>query len=311
MANGAAEKEAVGWFVRQRDPAHADWPAFTAWLEADPAHAAAYDWVAIADAAMTEALAARPLAADRPDAAPANDNAPGFFRRYGAVAAALLVAVSAWPVYRVAVPTYAVETALGEQRSVTLDDGTVIDLNGGTRVTLDRRNPRIATLESGEAVFRVTHDPADPFTVVSGDMRLRDVGTVFNVAREDGRAEVSVAEGAVMFDPDRAALLLRAGQRLHIAHSGAAPVVTRVDPATVAGWKTGRLDFTATPLSDIAPDLSRALGAPIAVDPAIADRTFTGTILIDGKDKAAIEKIAILMGVSARKVGEEWRLTAN
>ena len=81
MANGAAEKEAVGWFVRQRDPAHADWPAFTAWLEADPAHAAAYDRVAIADAAMIEALAARPLAADRPDAAPANDNAPGFFRR--------------------------------------------------------------------------------------------------------------------------------------------------------------------------------------------------------------------------------------
>ena len=160
-------------------------------------------------------------------------------------------------------------------------------------------------------MFRFIHDPTDPFTVVSGDMRLRDVGTVFNVAREDGRAEVSVAEGAVMFDPDRAALLLRAGQRLHIAHSGAAPVVTRVDPATVAGWKTGRLDFTAAPLSDIAPDLSRALGAPIAVDPAIADRTFTGTILIDGSDKAAIEKIAILMGVSARKVGEEWRLTAN
>lgn len=316
MTEAAVREEAIGWMIRLRDAAPADWEAFTSWLEADPAHGAAYDAATMADAAMVEAVGQAPsFKAAAPErahgAAAVNDNAPGFFRRYAGLAAALLLCALAWPMYRIMVPTYAIETALGEQRSITLDDGTVIDLNGGTKLTLDRRNPRLAMLDSGEARFRVTHDARAPFAVVVGGMRIEDVGTVFNVAREGEQTEVAVAEGAVLFDPNRAAVTLKAGDGLRVARAGSAPVVRRIDPAAIGGWTTGRLDFVNERLADIVPDLARALGTPVSVDPAIADRAFTGTIVINAKDDAAMKKIAALMGVSARKIQQGWRLTEN
>ncbi|MDB5687365.1 MAG: iron dicitrate transport regulator FecR, partial [Rhizorhabdus sp.] len=58
MAQGDANlrEEAAGWLMRQRDPVRADWEAFTDWLEADPAHNAAYEAVALADAEFGDVL---------------------------------------------------------------------------------------------------------------------------------------------------------------------------------------------------------------------------------------------------------------
>lgn len=309
MAATAAREEAIGWTIRLRDPASADWDGFTAWLEAAPGNRDAYDAVMLADADMAEV--ARTIADAPSAAAPANDNQPGFVRRFGGIAAALLVAVAAYPAYLTIFPTYSIETALGEQRSVTLDDGTIIEMNGGTRLTLDRRNARLAILDTGEAQFRVTHDPQNPFAVEVGGARVEDVGTVFNITREADQTDISVAEGSVIYNPAREAVRLKPGQNLRVAGTGATPVVTAIDPAQIGGWTRGRLDFAAVPLTDVAPDLARVLGQPIGVDPAIASRQFTGTIVIDRKDENAIENVAALMGVSAHKADNGWQLTAN
>ncbi len=308
MANSTAYREAIDWVIQLRDPASADWAAFTDWLEASPLNSAAYDTAMLADADMVDHVAAQTAA---PAALPANDNNLSIMRRYGAIAAAILVAVTAYPAYRALTPTYSVETALGEQRSLTLEDGTIIDMNGGTRLTLDRRNPRLAMLETGEAQFHVTHDTANPFTVQTGDVRIQDVGTIFNVVRESQQTDVSVAEGSVLFNPTRQAVLLKPGQRLRVTGPGAEPVVSAVSIAQVGGWKSGRLDFTAATLEDIGPDLARALGRPINVDPAIAANTFTGTIVIDRSDENALENVAALMGIAARKTDNGWQLTAK
>jgi len=315
MTDMATREEAIGWTIRLRTAAPADWEAFTLWLEADPGHAAAYDKVTLADAEMADAVAAMPVAqAPAPStiepAMAANDNMPGFLRRHAGLAAVLFLGVAAYPAYQVMVPTYAIETALGETRSVTLDDGTVIDLNGGTRVVLNRRDPRLASLENGEARFRVTHDAKHPFEVSVGGARVVDLGTVFNVSREGSQIEIGVAEGAVVFNPKREALTLRPGDQLRVEGVGT-PAVRRVEPANIGGWTGGRLDYAAVPLGDIAPDLVRALGAAITVDPAIGDRTFTGTIVVDRADGADIGKIAKLMGVTARRTEQGWRLSAQ
>ncbi|QHL90470.1 hypothetical protein GVO57_06010 [Sphingomonas changnyeongensis] len=78
---------------------------------------------------------------------------------------------------------------------MTLADGSRVDLNGGTRIALDRGNPRFARLERGEALFTIVHDEARPFEVHAGDAVLRDLGTVFDVVREPDRLRVAVAEG--------------------------------------------------------------------------------------------------------------------
>ena len=302
-----AKGEAIDWVIRLRESASADWAGFTAWLESAPGNAAAYDAVALADADMAEAAGRMQTPAELPLA---NDNEPGFFRRFGGFAAALLVVAAAYPTYTYLTPTWSVETALGEQRSVTLDDGTVIDLNGGTRVTLDRRNTRLATLEEGEARFTVIHDDAVPFSVKTGSALIQDVGTVFNVTRGDGQTEVAVSEGSVVYNPKQQAVVLVKGHRLQVRDGAQRLAPVAVDPASVGGWKAGRLSYDAAPLAEVAIGLSRAMGGRIVVAPGLEARRFTGTIMIDRKDSQAILRIAALLGVAATPDAEGWQFSA-
>ncbi|MEJ8629191.1 FecR/PupR family sigma factor regulator [Sphingomonas sp. I4] len=46
------EEQAIDWHIRQRDMSAAEWDAFATWLEDSPAHARAYDAVAMADALL-------------------------------------------------------------------------------------------------------------------------------------------------------------------------------------------------------------------------------------------------------------------
>src|SRR5699024_4763926 len=71
-------------------------------------------------------------------------------------------------------------TALGEQRTEKLPDGTRIVLN--TQTTLQVRyspRQREVTLQHGEAMFEVAHDARRPFKVIVGDGSVTDLGTKF------------------------------------------------------------------------------------------------------------------------------------
>lgn len=210
--------QAVAWHVRQGGMSAADWQVFIAWLEADPAHARAFDRIALMDAALAE----HPLPEPRPAPVAANDQGesrPTPRRRWlwaigGTGIAATLAALTIPLATTASADPYVLATKPGERRNVTLADGTSIEVSGGTRIGLDRANPRVATLEAGEATFHVRHDAANPFTLRSGGITVRDLGTVFNVARAGARLDVEVAEGAVMFQPGRESLTLRQGHAL-------------------------------------------------------------------------------------------------
>src|SRR6185437_1052177 len=85
----------------------------------------------------------------------------------------------------------AYSTAVGGHKTITLSDGTRIELNTNTslRITLkdDRRN---VFLDKGEAFFHVTHDASRPFVVTVGNHRVTDLGTEFVVRREPGEVKV-------------------------------------------------------------------------------------------------------------------------
>ena len=92
------------------------------------------------------------------------------------------------------------ETALGEQKPVTLPDGSVIHLNTNSLVYVDYSdNRRSITLARGEAHFDVAHDEARPFVVRTGNNSVTAVGTAFNIQLEnDGKFELLVTEGKVL-----------------------------------------------------------------------------------------------------------------
>ena len=111
-------EEALGWVIRTRDPDFADWTGFTAWLEADPAHASAYDALMAADSDMDSLIPVEPVA--MPVAAnDAGDRRPRFrWIAGGALAAALVATVSISVLNRNDI--YSVTTRPGETRTIAL-----------------------------------------------------------------------------------------------------------------------------------------------------------------------------------------------
>jgi transmembrane sensor len=297
---------ALEWVVRTGDPDFTDWDTFTAWLDADPAHAARYHALADDADAMTLALLRR--AAPAVAATPR----PVWHRRrwVGGAIAAALVGTIGWRAYDLRPQPYAIETAPGQTRTVPLADGSSIVLNGGTRLVLDRRDPRSAALDRGEALFDIRHDADHPFAVAVGDSRLVDIGTRFNVVRAAAETRVAVAEGAVLFNPEAENVRLDPGQSLRLADGTGRYRLVAVDAATVGGWRTGRLDYDGATLAEVAADIGRATGAHLTVAPGIAARPFRGTILLDGvaRDPA---RLAPLLNVRMVQAGDHWELNAR
>ena len=298
------EAQAVGWVIRLRDAGADEWAAFTDWLEADPAHGAAYEEAALAEQdwegmAPTERVVPKPSPASRP-------LTRRFFLGTG-IAAALAGVIALGPLQTQG--TYAIETGAGERRTVELADGSRVDLNGNSRVLLDRSDPRVATLERGEALFTVVHNDSDPFEVRTGDVLLRDMGTVFNVLRDGETLDVAVAEGVVEYNPGRTAVTLRAGMALRRRSDGA-PEVAQRPAEVITGWRDRRLTYSATTIGVVAGDLTRNLGVPVHAAPEVAGRPFTGVIRVDDGAET-IQRAAQLMGVSVRPSNGGWTLTAG
>jgi transmembrane sensor len=301
-------EEGRRWAIRLRDPAFADWDGFTAWLEADPAHNAAYE-AALDDMADADALFdAPPQPAWTPADRPVRQPNPRWRMPAMAAGVALLAIGGGWVALQPGgSESYA--TAAGERRTIELADGSRVLLNGNTRVTFDPDSPREIAMAGGEALFQIRHDAARPFVVITSDgTRLVDVGTTFNVVEERGALAVAVAEGAVIYRGAGAELRLDPGDMLTRAAAGARPVKRRVDADAVGAWRTGQVQFADAPLPDVARTLSRNLGVPIAVDPAIAVRRFSGSVMLDGGAEAVIARVGPLLGVPITRQGDGWKM---
>ena len=99
-----------------------------------------------------------------------------------------------------AAPEIEYQTAIGEQSSHTLSDGTVIVLNTNSQVRAQYSDSnRLLRLERGEVHIKVAHDRSRPFSVVVGDKVVQAVGTEFNVEITDDQSiELVVTEGIVL-----------------------------------------------------------------------------------------------------------------
>lgn len=300
---------ATAWHLRLETATEEDWLAFTDWLEADPAHNLAYEQVLAEEDDMAVVLTAarfpEPMEeAQSEEAATANLRSGRW--KWGALAASI-VAAAVLAFQLVPLDTsYAIETAAGETRTIALEDGGKIALNGSTRLLLDREDPRAAELVAGEALFTIVHDASDPFVLTVGEDRLVDVGTVFNVTSEKAWLRVGVSEGAVRFEGGRDGVLLKPGDVLVVDTSGAR--VTNRSVASIGSWTDGALVYEGAPLAEVAADLSRATGVPIAVSADLRARSFSGVIQTTGDASAIAARAAALLEVSIAKTQDGWTL---
>ena len=311
FGDDARRGDAATWVVRLEagDLEETEAAIFDAWLCAAPDNVAAFD----AALEISQAYAARgldvaeALARRRVTPAPVGRRA---VLAMGGLAAAAAVAVVFVPAVTSAPGTETYITAKGERRSVQLADGSRIDLNAGTRLSVTlARDARRVSLDEGQAVFSVTHDSRRPFMIAVGDRTIWDVGTQFDVRRRDGKLSVTVAEGAVEVRPVESvsgkAYRLHPGQRLE--HVEGAPVarVVAAQAQDVLGWRSGRLVYRGQPLSEVVADLNQQFATPIRIDdPALAATPISGVLILDSQD-AVIRRLALLVPVSAVRSGAE------
>lgn len=150
-----------------------------------------------------------------------------------------------------------VETGAGEKATVSLPDGSTVRLNYGTRLTYDptefQGRTRSATID-GEARFKVSKDAAHPFTVNARGMRIKVLGTTFNVrARStDNRTTVLLEEGKVHLNStvssSNVILLPVQKATLDYATNSIRVSQAKLNDASTA-WHRGELKFEDEPLA--------------------------------------------------------------
>ncbi|BBL34668.1 protein FecR [Nitrosomonas stercoris] len=172
-------------------------------------------------------------------------------------------------------------TQLGEQHRVTLADGSSIIMNTATRLSV-RISPlqRKIMLDTGEAIFNVQHEIWRPFIVNAGALQIRDIGTRFNVHKQQaGPILVTVLEGAVEINGVR----LNAGyQQYYSPYADPRTLLRPIDIGQVEAWQHGQLVFRQTRLGRVVAELERYHPIHfVFLDPAIARETLSGTFGTD------------------------------
>lgn len=305
--NAQIESEAAGWLI-ELQTGEADGPArerFAGWLRCSPEHvrsyielltcwedASRYDELRAIDIdALIAAARSEPNVISLVDAA-FGDPAPGSaghlvsasrvwlgkHRKAAAAAAVAFLVVAGLFVWLL--PTqYA--TGVGERRTVTLADGTSVELDADSRIRVRfSRYERRVTLLEGQAFFRVAKNPERPFEVVSGRTRIRDLGTQFDVNRSASRTIVTVVEGrvsvsyrhrspaeAAQIPPSMRPIEVGAGQEVVMA----ADLIPRLEPANLTAataWTRNELIFDSAPLPQVAMQFNRLNARQLVIEGA-------------------------------------------
>lgn len=318
LAARAMRHAARRWFVRLRheDIKPAEYAEFMRWLNAKPAHAAAFQAV---EQLWGELDGIRePILARFPRISPQTRRMPGWSG--WALAACLAVVVAALGLqYRTTLEPNSVATAQtaqlfsaprGEVRQILLADGSRITLAPGSilRATIDGAR-RKTVLQKGEALFEVAHDPAHPFVVEAGAARITVLGTVFDTRLTSQLTQVTVHSGRVQLATPQAHALILPGQRGRVS-SGHLVEPEAVNLNATLGWQQGVQVFEREPLGDVLADLNRFDDRLLTLaDPALAQIPVSG-VFRQGSLDDFINALGQSVPLTVQAIAGGYRLAA-
>lgn len=298
-------EQAAEWYVELDEPAHSAElrRRFFGWLKQSPQHIEEFLAVSQLEkaiskpsASITEILRevktcvrrpAVPLftdaAADHRIAQPVPRNR---WRRAAWAAAAGIAALAVILLTRLPLsdaPATVHRTALGEQRSIALGDGSIVTLNTLSEVVVrfDDDARRVSLLK-GEAMFDVTHDATRPFVVNAGPASVDVVGTKFSIYRKGDSTQVAVIEGTVSArssgEPG-SHIELHGGEGAVFSGSGEISREVTFDVERAVAWTERRLVFDNARLADVASEFNRYNRLQLRIDDSgLAERQITTVI---------------------------------
>ena len=316
----------ASWFVARLysgEMSGKDESDLLAWLEADASHGRAYEealalWDAARELRDDPELAAAAMGAAHEEQA---RRRAGWIAAAAAIVLAAAIAALTGDVFErsdIGNTLASYETAVGEQRSVLLSDGSRLTLNTGSRVLVDYTpNERRIILDFGEVFFEIEKDPARPLTVTARGRLLTVLGTSFSVMLVGNDVRVVIVEGVVAVSRERARfplsdsgsssfqdaadeetssdtesragpddVILRAGSVAtfregyeHVVEAGSDDL-TRVED-----WRAGVVRFDEEPLYAVVGELNRYSRTKILIeDEAIVNLRISGIFRLESVD---------------------------
>jgi transmembrane sensor len=178
-----------------------------------------------------------------------------------------------------------IEVPYGQRSHMTLYDGTKVWLNSGTKFRYPVAfNPhtREVFLE-GEAYFNVAKDPNHPFVLNAGRLKVKVLGTHFNVCAYPGDNEFSTTldEGSVDAVDTKSGLgvILSPGEQVVLNRKMDGMKSQKVDTELYTSWKENLLKFEDAPFEEVVKKMQRWYDVKIIVDPSMDVRQrFTMTV---------------------------------
>ncbi|MEQ9463546.1 MAG: FecR family protein [Haliea sp.] len=319
LSRSDIDLEACAW-IAQLDgakPSAADIEALREWMNRSPRHREALErlshlWGELN--VLTElAVPPRPVRHDRRLARP-------LFAGMLAIIAVAALFITYW--FDQAVPSSPIlyATAVGEQRSVALPDGSSVQLNTASQLRVAYRGEvRELHLLAGEAYFEVAHEAGRPFIVWVGGRSVRAVGTAFSVRRETQGLRLLVTEGIVELaegggKPEesidrhgRSAVLgtVKRGQRVRLAETvETAEPVSDEQIARELAWRQGMLSFAGEPLAVVIGEIGRYTETHFVIeDPELRNLRIGGYFRIGDTD-AMLDTLASGFPIEVERVDD-------
>lgn len=202
----------------------------------------------------------------------------------------------------------------GKTSVITLPDGTKVSLNAGSRLiypeTFDS-NTREVFLQ-GEAFFDVTHDRNHPFVVQTDDIRIKVMGTRFNISAysTDNTYETVLAEGKVSLEQNSSGLFdksieMEPGQLASFDRATRETSLTSIDTDNYILWTEGLLKFESTDLSRITKKLERFYNVSFRYDdPLLGGLRISGKLELKEDKEEVFVRVARASNVTIQKKGD-------
>ena len=190
----------------------------------------------------------------------------------------------------------------GSQSKIVLPDGTIAWLNSGSILKYNTNygiKNRTVYL-TGEGYFEVQRNPKKPFYVNANDIKVKVLGTVFNVRayNDEATVEVNLIDGKVNISSTEnkasQVLSLKPNEKMVYNKQNKSIQVYKVDAARSATWTTGKLCFVDASLEDISKGLERKYDVQISIQTQkIKNELFSGSLDLNQPIEKVLEYIDV------------------
>lgn len=194
------------------------------------------------------------------------------WQSWAVAASVLLLILAGW--WMLSGPSMiTVTTAYGQRESVTLPDGSKVELNANSSLAYaenwDEQEDRRVWL-TGEAFFQVEEkaQTGQKFQVITEDLTVEVLGTVFNVNSRHEETEVFLEEGSIRLNLDGLpeSMHLEPGETITYSEKiKRLPEKRKAQAQLHTSWTDGLLFFSKTPLREVLKEVADIYGVTFEV----------------------------------------------